>query len=613
MPNLLLNYGAGGVENVSGFLAINNSTHSSPNKNSKMKHKTRVFIRYGILAVAINLLGALPMDAADYYVSQSSGSDAADGKSEATAWKTLAKASERTYGPGDKILLKCGDTWGNDTLRPQGCGTPENPIVISSYGTGNKPLLDGLDDKQDRIGIHLVDVEGYKIMGLEFARYRSGVFAHYGVDKTPKRYLWIEDCYFHDSTFYPSYRNYLLNKPGLGVTLWTDETKQRIVISDITIKNCRFERMLSAIWSNNPDNFNLKADGIYNFGNLVIEDCSTDEGLQWQIGLRGVAGGAIRNCVFHDTGRHFQSFNGVAGSMLQRCRDLVIENCEWGEVSIGDPGKVSGDGQTFDFEQDCLRITLRNCLFHDADGPGFLICYGASGYTPHREVLLEGCVLNGKCRRVSENQFPRVAIQNGWTKGCEKNQVQWKDCRIYLSPGDELINIQGAITFLNCLIKPLSGACSTANLAKEAKASASTSASGHQAAAANDGNTGTVWKATAGTDQRLELDFGRPTTVNEFRIKEAPSSSIARYVIECWDDQAAKWIGCFNGLKIGPDFIAPIVSRTTTKARLLVKRTDAGNPAIAEFEVYNDTTAGSSNPSPAATPRAAMGRAAQSQ
>ena len=49
-------------------------------------------------------------------------------------------------------------------------------------------------------------------------------------------------------------------------------------------------------------------------------------------------------------------------------------------------------------------------------------------------------------------------------------------------------------------------------------------------------------------------------------------------MIQCWDDQAAKWIGCFNGLAIGPDFIAPIVSRTTTKARLLVKRTASGNP-----------------------------------
>ena len=386
-------------------------------------------------------------------------------------WKTLAKASQ-TYAPGDRILLKCGDTWDNDTLRPKGSGTPADPITIGSYGTGNKPLLDGLDDTQDRIGIHLVDVEGYRIAGLEFARYRSGIFAHYGADQTPKRFLWIEDCFFHDSTFYPNYRNYLPNKPGLGIILWTDETKQRIVISDITIRNCRFERMLSAIWSNNPDNFNMQAGGIYNFGTLVIENCTTDEGRQWQLGLRGVDGGTIRNCVFHDTGRHFQSFNGVAGAMIQRCRNLTFADSEWGFVSIGDPGKVSGDGQSFDFEEDCSRITMRNCLFHDTDGPGFLLCYGASGHTPHRENIIENCVLNGKSLRVAENRFPKVAIHNA----SDKNQIEWRNCRFYLSPGERLTNQRGAMTFTNCLVKPLSKACSTVNLATMATATASSCA-----------------------------------------------------------------------------------------------------------------------------------------
>jgi hypothetical protein len=92
--------------------------------------------------------------AATFYVSQSSGNDANDGKTAATAWKTLARASEATYASGDKILLKCGDTWGNGTLKPNGSGTSENPIMISFYGTGNKPILDGLDDQQDRMGIY---------------------------------------------------------------------------------------------------------------------------------------------------------------------------------------------------------------------------------------------------------------------------------------------------------------------------------------------------------------------------------------------------------------------------------------------------------------------------
>ena len=47
---------------------------------------------------------------------------------------------------------------------------------------------------------------------------------------------------------------------------------------------------------------------------------------------------------------------------------------------------------------------------------------------------------------------------------------------------------------------------------------------------------------------------------------------------------------CFNGATIGADFVAPIVSRKTKKARLMILRTTQGNPSIGSFEAYNDTT-----------------------
>jgi hypothetical protein len=123
-------------------------------------------------------------------------------------------------------------------------------------------------------------------------------------------------------------------------------------------------------------------------------------------------------------------------------------------------------------------------------------------------------------------------------------------------------------------------------------ASASSQAPGNEAAKAIDKNPATCWKAVSADDQWLELAFAGVQAVNEFRIKEDPSSSIIRYVIECWDAKASRWIGCFNGRAIGPDFIAPIVSRTTKKMRLRILKTESGNPAIGAFQVYNDTTRG---------------------
>jgi len=147
-------------------------------------------------------------------------------------------------------------------------------------------------------------------------------------------------------------------------------------------------------------------------------------------------------------------------------------------------------------------------------------------------------------------------------------------------------------TFVNCLVKNLSDACSTRNLAAKATVSASSEEPGYEAAKAIDRKAATCWKATSASDQWLQLVFAGPQTVNEFRIKEDASSSIIRYAIECWDAKASRWVGCFNGRTIGPEFIAPIVGRTTKKVRLLIMRTNSGNPAISAFEAYNDTTGG---------------------
>ena len=140
------------------------------------------------------------------------------------------------------------------------------------------------------------------------------------------------------------------------------------------------------------------------------------------------------------------------------------------------------------------------------------------------------------------------------------------------------------------MVKPLNKACSTENLALKAKATASSAVAGNEAAKVVDGNDGTAWKAEAAPEQWLELTFAAPTTINEFKLKEDPSSSIIRYVIQCWDAKTSKWVGCFNGRAIGADFVAPIISRSTTKVRLLVIQTTNGNPCITEFGAYNDTT-----------------------
>jgi hypothetical protein len=71
--------------------------------------------------------------AATYYVS-ASGSDAGRGTSAGSAWRTIARVNGAHLRPGDSVLFRGGDTFGDATLMPHWSGTARAPIVFGSYG-----------------------------------------------------------------------------------------------------------------------------------------------------------------------------------------------------------------------------------------------------------------------------------------------------------------------------------------------------------------------------------------------------------------------------------------------------------------------------------------------
>ncbi len=97
-----------------------------------------------LLLAGAGIVAAQPAAAANttYYINSSTGNDSAAGTSPATAWKTLAAANSRTFGPGDQILLARGGSW-TGQLAPLGSGSAAAPITISAYGTGAAPHING--------------------------------------------------------------------------------------------------------------------------------------------------------------------------------------------------------------------------------------------------------------------------------------------------------------------------------------------------------------------------------------------------------------------------------------------------------------------------------------
>jgi hypothetical protein len=111
--------------------------------------------RYGALLAAA--FKSVPYQAQDpiYYVDAVSGSDAADGYSPATAWKTLAKIEALSPLAGGSIVnLKAGQVHrrgrapatATETMLSLATGasaTALQPVILTRYGTGTDPLIAG--------------------------------------------------------------------------------------------------------------------------------------------------------------------------------------------------------------------------------------------------------------------------------------------------------------------------------------------------------------------------------------------------------------------------------------------------------------------------------------
>ncbi len=76
-----------------------------------------------------------------YYVDPA-GSNANNGLTPQTAWRTLLKVGISTFNPGDQILFKRDGVW-NEWLTPPSSGTAGNLIKFDAYGSGRPPEFTG--------------------------------------------------------------------------------------------------------------------------------------------------------------------------------------------------------------------------------------------------------------------------------------------------------------------------------------------------------------------------------------------------------------------------------------------------------------------------------------
>jgi chitodextrinase len=110
---------------------------------------------------------------ASYYVSSSGGSDSNDGRTPATAWRSLAKLNSAPLAPGDTVRFAAGDSFAG-LLSEAASGTGAAPITLASYGIGAQPLF--TDASQPSTG-DCVDIKGSYVVvdGLRIDACRYGL------------------------------------------------------------------------------------------------------------------------------------------------------------------------------------------------------------------------------------------------------------------------------------------------------------------------------------------------------------------------------------------------------------------------------------------------------
>ena len=509
------------------------------------------------------LLRMTVMEAAGaiYYASRSAGDDSYDGLAASYdgthgPWKTLAKASQTTYQAGDQLLLHCGNTW-NDGLLLKGNGTAANPAVVSSYGTGGRPIIDRQDTLMTNMAkcIHLDgNAYGWKIMNLEIANAARGIEAY--ASGTNRSFLWFENLYIHGCKFGGRFKKTSGDQNNMqnGIRL------SGAGLDKATIVSCVFR-----------DNF----VGATVAACADIKDCLFEH-MEWT-GLWYIAarGGTISGNKFMHNCDQFV-WCGVSASALGGVTGGVIEHNEFGETQV--VGSAV-DGEDLDFEAGCQGVIMRSNLFHESAGPASMLYNSASGNNPNSSLYIHDNVfLNAAVNPTAATYNCTFLLSDGNTGTITNNRIYYRSgVPVYGGSACPGVSRTGNT---ECVIET---EVRGTNLASGAAASASSN--NGRATNMNDNNPATAWTGAGATDQWVRLDFGTARMLDEFIVEQAVGSSISNFVLQYWD--GARWKDIFTSYgPLGARKYMPTWTISTTSVRLFIKSTEGGAPSVAEFKAY---------------------------
>ena len=283
-----------------------------------------------------------------YYIDAVSGNDENDGTSPEKAWKSATKANEHTFVPGERLLLKRGQTHGGNFI-PKGSGSEKATVTVSSYGEGDAPVIHAA---KGEFLFLIQNVSYWIIENLEFTSDEYGLYilAHSGYSMEN---ITVRNCYFHDINPAEKSTNY--------AAIHIDSQRGSGKISGIHLDSLRIENVA---WGIHTAGLNAEDDSkifvrtkdSYN-RDYLIENTYIKNAECGGIVLSAVYNGTVKNCRVLDCATAQDS--AYAPLWMRHCDGVTVEYCE----IAGSTNKT--DGMAIDFDGWTVNSTYRYIYSHD--------------------------------------------------------------------------------------------------------------------------------------------------------------------------------------------------------------------------------------------------------
>ncbi len=308
------------------------------------------------------------------YIDSKNGKDTNSGTKESEPLKSLYAASKKVYSPGSKILLKSGCEF-SGSLTIIGSGSAKKPITVSSYGKGNKPVINARGGSAIEAYGEYLTFTGLKITNKAGKAGITVLACKPGATKG----ITVTKCDFQDINV--NFKNISYDASGVymraagreptwfdGINVY-DNTFKKVARCGVVINSDWTGKVTNQEWGNKN---NYKAGEWYGNKNVVIRNNKLDEIGGDGILVFGCDGGLVEKNVVSNSGlfKNMGEIHWVA-IWAHSCTGTVFQ---YNEV-YGNSGKNNGhDLQAFDADIACENCVFQYNYSHDNEGGFMLLC-----------------------------------------------------------------------------------------------------------------------------------------------------------------------------------------------------------------------------------------------